>query len=487
MWAAGYWGALLVLAVYGLHRVYLTARYWRLRVAAPGPEQHTNRAALPAELPVVTVQLPLYNERYVAGRLLDAVAALDWPRARLEIQILDDSDDDTTELCAARARTLRQQGFDVLHLRRSDRSGFKAGALEVGRSMARGELMLVLDADFVPRPDLLRRTVGHFADPKVGMVQVRWEHLNRNTSMLTRVQALLLDGHFVVEQHVRARTGRFFNFNGTAGLWRREAIESAGGWQPDTLTEDLDLSYRSQLGGWQFVYLLDADAPAELPANMAAFKTQQYRWAKGSIQVARKLLPAVLASDAPVRVKVEALFHLTQNVPYLVTLVLALCAVPALLGAGGGAAASAYWMGLPLALGTTGALAAYCLTSQGVLGRESALETLLRLPALAAITAGISVSQSRAVLEGLAGHRSDFVRTPKSGDAPGVGDVAGVRSPITYRSKRSLVPVAELALATYFAVAISIAVSTGMFVALPILLVFFSGFAYVGVQSVCGN
>jgi len=472
-WWLGYVMVLGGLAVYGLHRIYLTLCYWR------APAQPTDEApALPLVLPRVTVQLPVFNEMYVAERLIDAAAALDWPADRLQIQVLDDSTDETVALCRARVKRWRERGVDIDHLHRTTRTGFKAGALAAGLATATGELVLVLDADFLPPADLLRRTVGHFQAADVGMVQVRWEHINRDYSVLTRVQALLLDGHFVVEQHTRAHAGLYFNFNGTAGVWRRSAIEDAGGWDHDTLTEDLDLSYRAALSGWRFVYLLDTAAPAELPACMNGFKSQQFRWAKGSIQVARKLLPRVWRADVPWRVKLEALFHLTQNVPYLLTLLLVLLCVPPLLLETGGALASP-WLALALAVGTTGTLAAYCVTSQRVLGRESVVRTLLRLPVLIAVTAGICVNQARAVIEGALGFDSEFVRTPKHGIVQRKQGWRGLR----YRGIKTLVPFAELLLALYFAAAVVYAIHTGRLAALPILATLCGGFAYVGVQS----
>lgn len=459
------------LAVYALHRLSLVWLSWRAG-RAPAP-------ALPAELPVVTVQLPLYNERFVAARLIDAACALDWPRDRLEVQVLDDSTDDTGQICGERVAAWRARGIDAVHLPRADRAGYKAGALDAGLARARGDLVLVLDADFLPAPDLLRRIAGHFADPAVGMVQARWEHLNRADGPLTQVQALLLDGHFAVEQTARAASGRFFNFNGTAGLWRRDAIIAAGGWQHDTLTEDLDLSYRALLAGWRFVYRVDEAVPGELPADVNGFKSQQFRWAKGSIQVAVKLLPAVLRAPLPLRVKLEAALHLTHNLPYLLTALLALVAVPALVWTEPGA-------GLPRALeialgaGATLVTGLYLLAAEraiaGRLRLRPALAALARLPGLLAVTAGISLSQSRAVLEGAAGRPSEFVRTPKTG-------AVGRRRAGGYRVRAGLWPLLELGAALYLAAGLWQALASGRYAAAPILALFAVGFALVGLGS----
>src|SRR5262245_26641174 len=325
-----YFVALLALAALGFHRIHLLRllRRHRRRRSPLAPPPVLPEAA---EVPFVTVQLPLYNEASVAPRLLEAVCRLEWPRDRLEIQVLDDSTDDTLAVVESLAARLRTEGTEVRVLHRARRDGYKAGALAAGLAEARGTLIAVFDADFVPGPEFLREVVPAFADPGVGMVQARWGHLNREHSWLTRVQALLLDGHFLVEHAARFRSGRFFNFNGTAGVWRRACIEDAGGWQRDTLTEDLDLSYRAQLAGWRFVFQDATIAPAELPVEVAAFKGQQHRWAKGSIQTARKLLPRILAAPLPLAVRLEALLHLTANAGYLVLLAFSLLLPPAML------------------------------------------------------------------------------------------------------------------------------------------------------------
>src|SRR5882672_10528892 len=322
IWTACYLAVLIGLSAYGVHRYFIIYLFLKNR----------KRASVPAgrfqKLPKVTVQLPIFNEVYVVERLLRSVSELDYPRELLQIQVLDDSTDETREITAACAKELQERGFNVQRIHRVDRTGFKAGALAVGLESAQGEFVCILDADFVPQPDLLKRTIHFFTDPKIGMIQTRWGHLNRGYSLLTRVQAMFLDGHLLLEQTARSRSGRFFNFNGTAGLWRRSCIADSGGWQHDTLTEDLDLSYRAQLKGWRFVFLPDLVTPAELPVDMNGFKSQQHRWTKGSIQTCMKLLPAVWRADLPLLIKLEATAHLTSNYAYLLLFFLCLLMHP---------------------------------------------------------------------------------------------------------------------------------------------------------------
>jgi cellulose synthase/poly-beta-1,6-N-acetylglucosamine synthase-like glycosyltransferase len=321
---AAYFFVLIILAVYGWHRYYLVYLYMRHRDREPRPGPPLDPP------PPVTIQLPLYNEMYVADRLIDAVCRIKYPADLLEIQVLDDSTDETRGIAEQAVRRFAAQGVDIKYLHRSNRTGYKAGALEAGLRQARGEFVAIFDADFIPTPDFLERLMPHFADSNVGMVQARWGHINQDYSLLTKIQSILLDGHFVLEHGGRNRAGRFFNFNGTAGVWRRRAIDEAGGWQHDTLTEDLDLSYRAQLRGWRFVFVSDVIAPAEVPVEMNAFKSQQHRWAKGSVQTCRKLLPRILAADVPLAVKAEAFFHLTANFNYPLMCVLSVLMFPAM-------------------------------------------------------------------------------------------------------------------------------------------------------------
>src|SRR5271170_154235 len=317
---------LILLASYGAHRYVLVYLYYKHK---------KNRTTEPPvrfkELPRVTVQLPIFNEQFVVERLLDAICRLDYPLEKLDIQVLDDSTDETVAVARGLVNHYAAKGFPVTYHHRSNREGFKAGALAEGLKTAKGEFVAIFDADFVPPEDFLMRTIHHLTDPNIGMVQTRWTHINRNYSFLTQVEAILLDGHFVLEHSGRARSNVFFNFNGTAGIWRRSAIEEAGGWQHDTLTEDTDLSYRAQIAGWKFKYLQDVECPAELPIEMTAFKTQQARWAKGLIQTSKKILPRVWASDQPFRTKLEAFYHLTANLSYPLMVVLSVLLMPAMI------------------------------------------------------------------------------------------------------------------------------------------------------------
>jgi len=463
---AAYFGCLVALSAYGVHRWVLVALYLRHRRRAPRAPGRF------ATLPALTVQLPLYNEMYVAERAIEAVCALDWPRDRLEIQVLDDSTDETTAVVAGTVRRMRAAGHDVVHLRRTDRDGFKAGALAAGLARAKGELVAVFDADFVPRPDFATRLVHHFTDPDVGMVQARWGHLNPDHSPLTEVQSMLLDGHFVIEHTARNRSGRFFNFNGTAGIWRRRTIEDAGGWEHDTLTEDLDLSYRAQLRGWKFVYVPEHVAPAELPVEIGAFKSQQHRWAKGSIQTARKLLPRLLRSPLPLHVKLEAVFHLTANAGYVLMLGLAALVVPAVFLRVRTAPWTLLAVDLPLFAASTLSVVAFYLVARREAGGR-VRDTLRSIPFLMAVGIGLSVNNGRAVLEALAGRRSEFHRTPKY--ALGRGETPAGRR---YRGHTGADTWIELAAGAYFAAAVAAAVATGLWGAVPFLLLFVAGYTY---------
>lgn len=464
-----YFAVLLILCCYGLHRSHLVLLWLRNRKRVPALRLGERAESQGGQPPFVTIQLPLYNEATVASRLLEAVAKMDYPRDRFEIQVLDDSTDETTALVCRQVEHMRDQGIDAVVVRRSDRVGYKAGALDVGLKVAKGELVAIFDADFVPQPDFLRRLVGEFSDPRVGMVQARWGHMNREHSLLTRVQALMLDGHHLVENRARFAAGCLFNFSGTGGLWRKAAIESAGGWQHDTLTEDLDLSYRAQLAGWRFIYREDVVTPAELPEDLASLRAQQYRWAKGTVQTARKLLKRVLSSHLRVGQRVEALFHLTPHFAYPLMMLLSILLLPALLLSPATEAWTMLIIDLPLCLGTTGSLAAFYGMAERAQGRSSWV-ALRRLPALIALGMGMAPHLTWAVWDGLRSMAGEFVRTPKKGIRAG-----------RYRAAINL-PVPETALALTSAASVVAALQTGHWFAAPFAMLFTFGYSYVAVH-----
>ncbi len=468
-----YYVILGVLAFFGVHRLWMVLLYLRNRRRAPAQPPD------PAVWPVVTVQLPLYNEMYVAARLLDAVCRLDYPRDRLEIQILDDSTDETSAIVERLAAEHRREGLDIKVLHRGDRGGFKAGALAAGLRAARGELLAVFDADFVPQPEFLRTAVPHFADPAIGLVQGRWMHINRNYSLLTRVQSIFLDGHFMIEHIARNRSNCFFNFNGTAGVWRRQAIETGGGWEHDTLTEDLDLSYRAQLIGWRFLYLPELAVPSELPVDVNGFKTQQYRWAKGAIQTGRKLIGRVLAAPLPWRVKFEAFVHLTNNISYPLMLLLSLLIFPAMLLRTGTSMRMLLLVDLPFFVSATLSVLVFYLMSQ-VAGGSGWRRQVRYLPPLMGLGIGLSVVNAHAVISGLFQRGGVFHRTPKYRIEASGQKWRGKR----YRAGVSASFVIEAVLAVYFAFCTAYAVLHGMWLSIPFLLLFVQGYGYMSLLSI---
>ena len=469
---ATYFFVLVILAVYGWHRYYLVYLYMKNRDRVPAP------AGLDT-LPLVTVQLPIYNEMYVADRLIDAVCELDYPHELLEIQVLDDSTDETRIVAERAVQRQAARGIDIRYIHRADRTGYKAGALEAGMRLARGEFIAIFDADFIPTRDFVRRTVPYFGDAKVAMVQARWGHINGDYSLLTKIQSILLDGHFVLEHGGRNRAGLFFNFNGTAGIWRRAAITDAGGWQHDTLTEDLDLSYRAQLRGWQFVFLPDLVAPAEVPVEMNSFKSQQHRWAKGSIQTCRKLLPRILRANVPATVKAEAFFHLSANFNYPLMCVLSVLMAPSMV--------IRYNMGwyemllidVPLFFAATASVANFYMVCQ----RELHTDWVTRakyLPFLMSIGIGLAVNNTRAVFEALFNQQSEFARTPKYRIEAQADEWIGKR----YRQSFVVQPMIELALGLYFTATVFYALANGIYGTLPFLVLFQIGFLYTGLLSI---
>lgn len=471
-----YFSILATLAVYGGYRIKQVIDFWRYRKFVPRPSARFAEA----DLPVITVQLPLFNELYVVDRLLKAVTAIDYPHDKLEIQVLDDSTDETVKVAEAAVAKYKEQGFDIQYLHRSDRTGFKAGALENGNKTAKGELLAIFDADFVPKPDCLRKLVDFFTDPLVGCAQMRWSHINGQYNLLTRLQTIMLDGHFVVEQTTRNRTGGFFNFNGTAGIWRRHAIEMSGGWQHDTLTEDTDLSFRAQLMGWKFVYLLDEEAPAEIPVEINAFKAQQRRWAKGVMQVGLKLYPRIWLAPLPFRVKLEMFFRLTGNISYPLMIVASFLQFPLLLVRYNQPFYHLMVLDLPLLFFSSISVVMFYGSAVWYLD-EKRTPRLLHLPLVMGLGIGLAFSNARAVLEALAGVKSEFVRTPKY-RVEDTTDATWKKK--KYKRKRGLLPLLELSFAIYFLLAIIYSARLHMWGTIPFLLLFFFGFGYMGVMSI---
>lgn len=463
---------LFMLVIFGLHKYFLLYLYWKYK------KVNTYEPGVLKDFPHVTVQLPVFNEQYVVRRLLDAVCALDYPREKLEIQVLDDSTDETSDLIKRIVRNYQQQGLDVCYVYRENRNGFKAGALDNGLRMAKGEFLAIFDADFVPQPDFLKRTIPYFMNQEVGMVQTRWGHINRSYSLLTRVQSMFLDGHFIIEHVARNRSGRFFNFNGTAGVWRKQAIIDAGGWQHDTLTEDLDLSYRAQLAGWKFYYLPDVVAPAELPVEMNAYKSQQHRWAKGSVQTAKKLLPKIARSNIPFFVKLEASVHLFSNFNYLFMTIPSLL-MPVILHV----QLSRGWdwmvyVYLFVFFSATLSVGLYYYVSQ----RESNLawrEQIPYLPLLMSLGIGLSINNAKAVLEAIFNHSTEFKRTPKYNIKTALDTWRRKK----YRAEFNLQPIVEILLGSYFIATFVVFMSKGLFVSIPFFLLFQFGFIYIGLTS----
>jgi len=470
-----YFGILTVLAIYGVYRVKQVIEFWRYSKFPPQP-----KGAFSADkLPVITVQLPLFNEMYVVERLVKAVTEIDYPRDRMEIQVLDDSTDETVSIAQATVEHYARAGFDIHYIHRDDRTGFKAGALEKGMKTAKGELIAIFDADFVPKPDFLRKLVHYFTDPTVGCAQMRWAHINGSYNLLTRLQTIMLDGHFVIEQTTRNRSGNFFNFNGTAGIWRREAILLSGGWQHDTLTEDTDLSFRAQLMGWRFVYLLDEEAPAEIPVEINAFKAQQRRWAKGVLQVWFKLYRRIWYAPLPMRVKVEMFFRLTGNISYPLMIVASFMQFPLLVVRYNQGLHQLMMLDVPLLFFSTISVVFFYGSAIWYLDKKRG-RRLWHLPLVMGLGIGLAFSNARAVIEALAGVKSDFVRTPKY-RVEKTDDESWKRK--KYKRKHGWLPLLELGFAFYFVLAIGYAVRMHMWGPIAFLMLFLFGYGYMGMMS----
>ncbi len=470
-----YFTVLIVLSAFGLHRYEMIRGYLKHKKRLTnGPAGHFD------QLPRVTIQLPLYNEKFVVERLLEETLKMRYPRELFQIQVLDDSTDETHPFAESLCARYQAMGHPVEYLHRTNRHGYKAGALQEGLKSATGEFIAVFDADFIPPEDFLERTIHYFSDPKVGVVQTSWTYLNRSYNVLTEVEAMLLDGHFVLEHGARFGGGLFFNFNGTAGILRREMIDDAGGWQHDTLTEDSDLSYRAQLKGWKFVYIPGVECPSELPVEMNGFQVQQSRWSKGLTQVAIKLLPTILKSDLPRRVKMEAIFHLTPNISYPMMIVVSALMLPVMI--------IRFYMGwmqmvlidMPLIIASFWSITAFYMLAHRELYPQSWKRGIFFVPVLMAAGVALTISNTRAVLEALCGVQTAFARTPKYAIE---GSQRIKLHASKYRSRSGWLPYAELAIGTYFLCMMAYAVDTYNFIALPFLAIFVSGYYWAGFAS----
>ncbi|HMD55059.1 MAG TPA: glycosyltransferase [Phycisphaerae bacterium] len=476
-----YFICLVILTIYGVHRywqVYLFYRNVRKKGQTPASFEH---------LPHITVQLPLYNERFVAQRVIEAACRMEYPPDLLQVQVLDDSTDGSAEIVQAVCQRLKALGHDVEYVHRVNREGYKAGALENGLKSAKGDYIAIFDADFVPQPDTLLKVVHYFTDKRVACVQTRWEHINREQSLLTQCQAVFLDGHFMIEHTARNRSGRFINFNGTGGVWRKIAITDAGGWQHDTLTEDMDLSYRAQLRGWKMVFLPEVVSPAELPPEIAAFKQQQHRWTKGSVQTAVKLLPSVMRAALPWRVKLEAFFHLSSGVVYPMAVLLSILIFPTFCFSDDlrTPQASPILWGTVMSLFTilTFSAGTFYVVSQRELGKNW-LRCMVMIPFLMAVGMGISLANAVAVLEGLFGGPSEFIRTPKYGVMAGESRDAWKLRASNFRRKTEWLPFVEIIMGLYLFICIiaTFAVHRAE-LCIPFMTIFMIGYFYVGSLS----
>lgn len=464
-----YFSILIFLSLYGVHRyylIYLYHKYYKKRTNPP--------VKWPAgkPLPLVTVQLPVYNEMYVVERLLDSVCNLDYPF--LEIQVLDDSTDETTEILNAKIEEWSRKGKNINLIHRNDRTGFKAGALAFGLEKARGEFILIFDADFVPPKDMVYNIINHFSDEKVGMVQARWTHVNPDYSLLTKLQAIFLDAHFMIEHTARNKSGHFFNFNGTAGMWRKSTIIDSGGWHHDTLTEDLDLSYRAQLRGWRFVFLPEVECPAELPVELNAFKTQQHRWSKGSIQTGKKVLPKIWKSKLPFSIKFESTMHLFANLGYVLAVVFSILIFPSLIYRGMSTGNNYAFLELIIFLMTVISMAFYFTYSQKeIYGRKKM--KISYLPSLLIAGIGISLNNSFAAIEGFINKQSSFQRTAKYRIEQNIDKWWSKK----YATSSHNFPYIEIMFTLYMMVSFVFAVKYKMWGTIPFILLFFLGYSYI--------
>lgn len=467
---------LVILSLFGMHRLSMVLRWFRYRHIAPPINAQFK------SLPTITVQIPLYNEKFVAQRIINACANLNYPKDKLQIQIVDDSTDDTSEIVAQAVLTLQGEGVNIVHIQRTHRSGFKAGALKAAMQQASGEFIAIFDADFVPPPNLLRDHIHYFTSAEVGMVQFRWEHLNRHNTANTKAQAIMLDAHFGLEQQVRYASQCLFNFNGTAGIWRKHTIIDAGNWQADTLTEDLDLSYRAQIKGWQMIYLNHVTCPGELPADMNAFKSQQHRWAKGGVEVMLKMLPTIWSQPFSLGKKIEATFHLSNNLAYLVMLIDSLFfLLPSIFIREYYGVSYRYWLDLPLLFFASAGHLIYLYFGQVALGHSKKNACLL-LPQLMLLGVQLAFNNAKAGFEALKKQSSEFVRTPKTGEIN--RQLVDTKKTNNYQALVPKGAMIELTLCVIYMVALTWALVNQLWITLPFLALLTCGFLLNGITNI---
>ena len=468
-----YIGSLIILFTFGSHGLIMVYYYLKHR------HKRDDFSGVLDGYPMVTLQLPIYNEMYVIERLIKAACEIDYPIDRLEFQVLDDSTDETVEIVDKIVKEYKLLGFDICHIHRDDRTGYKAGALKEGLKTAKGEFVGIFDADFIPRKNFLKIVLPFFNDPKIGMVQTRWEHLNRSYSLITQIQALALDGHFVIEQQVRNKANFFINFNGTSGVWRKECIYNAGNWEADTLTEDLDLSYRAQLKGWKFKYLTDFTTPAEVPSEINSVKTQQFRWTKGSIETAKKMLFRVWKADLPLKHKIISTFHLTNNIVFPFILLACLLNMPIVLIKNTGQYDTYFAFMSVFVLAFIGSFLFYLFSQKDVYADWRT--RVLLFPVFMAGSMGFAINNTKAVFEALINKKSEFVRTPKYGIS---GEKDSWKDKKYVHKKIKLSVIFESLLALYSLAAVIVSLATLQISAIPFQLMFTFGFGLVAYLSI---
>jgi len=466
---------MMCILIYCMAEVHLAVKYTNYKKRKSTNSKQTSNHLAPAAPPKVTIQLPIFNELYVVERLIDAVIQFDYPKEQLQIQVLDDSTDETVAISRAKVAEYQAKGYDIELLHRTDRTGYKAGALQAAMSSVKGEFIAIFDADFIPKTDFLLQTLPYFDDPNIGVVQTRWEHINQHYSLLTKVQAFFLDVHFTIEQTGRNVSGYFINFNGTAGVWRAKAIMDAGGWKADTLTEDLDLSYRAQLKGWTFKYLEAVGSPSELPADMRAFKSQQFRWIKGGAETAKKILPSVIKSDLPFSIKFNAFFHLLSSSVYIIIFILCFLSVPLLLVKNQYLDFEYIHYGSIFFVSNIAVAYVYFIATKYRAVDKSKVwkKFAYLLPIFLVITMGLSLHNALAAIRGLWGEQTPFIRTPKFN----LMNVKDVWHDKQYTSQHiDWVTMLEGVLAIYFLGGIVYGIYTGVLALLPFHLLAFAAF-----------